>query len=209
MYFIYALAVTVPVSILTPFAFWAITDQKPPFGLPNWITLIRNILVAFIISIFMTHHLTPEKELFILGLSILFLTLDGLDGYFARKLNLCSDFGARFDMESDAFFILVLSSAIVLFYEAPAWVLMIGAMRYIYVFLQQIIPALKRPIKDRYSRKSICVFQTASLLTPLVPGLSSDVWIPLLMISLILLTFSFARDIFDQALNRGAGDETL
>ena len=35
--------------------------------------------------------------------------LDGVDGWLARAIALASDFGARFDMETDALFILVLA----------------------------------------------------------------------------------------------------
>ena len=45
----------------------------------------------------------------LLGLSAVALALDGVDGWWARRTGTCSAFGARFDMEVDAFLILVLS----------------------------------------------------------------------------------------------------
>ena len=45
-----------------------------------------------------------------LALVVVALALDWVDGQVARRTGTCSAFGARFDMETDAFLILVLSA---------------------------------------------------------------------------------------------------
>ena len=57
------------------------------------------------------------------------LVLDAVDGNVARRTATASAFGARFDMEVDAFIILTLSVFVAPAYGA--WVLTIGAMRYV------------------------------------------------------------------------------
>src|SRR5260370_39300616 len=61
------------------------------------------------------------------------LLLDGADGWAARRQGLVSAFGARFDMEVDAFAISVLAITVVKAAAVPYSVLAIGAMRYLYV----------------------------------------------------------------------------
>ena len=48
--------------------------------------------------------------------------LDAVDGWLARREQIASAFGARFDMETDAFLILVLSLLLVHFEKCGAWV---------------------------------------------------------------------------------------
>lgn len=167
------------------------------FGVANWITFSRNLLVVLIVNILMLDYGENENTA-IMVLSLIVLSMDGLDGYFARKLNICSDFGARFDMESDAMFILVLCVVIVLEYQSALWILLIGGMRYFYVMAQSFFPALSRPVKDRYSRKVICVIQIVALIVPLTGLVSESIYLPILALSLALLIFSFGRDIVDQ-----------
>ena len=59
--------------------------------------------------------------------------LDGVDGWLARRDAQASSFGARFDMETDAAFILILSVLVWQHGKAGAWVLGCGLMRYVFV----------------------------------------------------------------------------
>ena len=59
--------------------------------------------------------------------------LDGMDGWLARRSTLASAFGARFDMETDALLIMVLSALAWRWDRAGAWVLACGLMRYGFV----------------------------------------------------------------------------
>ena len=55
-------------------------------------------------------------------------------------------FGARFDMEIDAFAIAMLAISVVKAAAVPYWVLAMGAMRYLYLGAGRIFPALARPL---------------------------------------------------------------
>ena len=67
------------------------------------------------------------------ALAILTSALDGVDGWLARRSTLASAFGARFDMETDALLIMVLSALAWRWDRAGAWVLACGLMRYAFV----------------------------------------------------------------------------
>ena len=81
------------------------------------------------------------------------LALDAVDGWVARRTGTVSALGARFDMEVDAFLILVLSG-----YVAPTlggWVLAIGLMRYAFVAAGWVLPWLRAgPHRDTGARSS-------------------------------------------------------
>ncbi len=67
------------------------------------------------------------------------LVLDAVDGAVARRLGEASDFGAQFDMETDALFVAVLSVTS-LVAGAPLWVLGFGALRYVLVLARVVFP---------------------------------------------------------------------
>ena len=77
------------------------------------------------------------------------LMLDGADGWAARRQGLASAFGARFDMEVDAFAILVLTITAIRAHAVPGWVFAIGAMRYLYLAAALVLPLLRRPLPPR------------------------------------------------------------
>src|SRR5918992_1338099 len=68
------------------------------------------------------------------------LVLDAVDGWVARRTGMTTALGARFDGEVDAFLILALSV-----YVAPAygaWVLAIGAARYLFLAGGRLLPGM-------------------------------------------------------------------
>jgi phosphatidylglycerophosphate synthase len=99
--------------------------------------------------------------------------LDGADGWAARRQGLASAFGARFDMEIDAFATLVLAITAVKAHAVPGWVLAIGAMRYFYLAAALAFPLLRRPLPPRTiadrRRKTIAVIQSIGLTLAFAP----------------------------------------
>lgn len=94
------------------------------WNVPNTLTFIRIISIPFILWSF-----SQGYQLFagvLLGLSCL---TDFFDGYFARKLNQCTDFGAIFDPIADK--IIALSFYSYIFYKnlAPEWLVIIILLR--------------------------------------------------------------------------------
>lgn len=137
--------------------------------------------------------LSPQLSAVLVGVSAVALVLDAVDGYVARRTGTASAFGARFDMETDAFLIAVLSVHV-----APRlgwWVLAIGAMRYAYVLAGRALPWLRRPTPPRYWAKVVAAVQGIVLTvaaSALLPAASART---LLALALLLLVESFGHDV--------------
>ncbi len=129
-----------------------------------------------------------------LVLVVVALALDWVDGQVARRTGTTSAFGARFDMEADAFLILVLSV-----YVAPAvgwWVLLIGAARYLLWLAERVWPWLRRPVPPRHWRKVVAAVQGIGLAVAASGLLPAPVDQAVLLGALALLAESFGRDVF-------------
>ncbi|HET8790509.1 MAG TPA: CDP-alcohol phosphatidyltransferase family protein [Modicisalibacter sp.] len=174
---------------------WAWPPARRWLGWANRVTLLRGMLIAILAGAvifpdFMARHATGMAILAMLALG-----LDGLDGWVARLTRSASAFGARFDMELDAFFILVLCAALVAVDRAGAWVLVIGSMRYAFVLAGYVWPWLARPLPESRRRKVICVWQVVSLLLGLLPSVPGEL-VPLsITLALGLLLLSFGLDV--------------
>jgi phosphatidylglycerophosphate synthase len=172
----------------------------PRLGVANRITLVRAGVACMIAGRALDPTPVDTAERWILvALAGAALLLDGTDGWAARRQGLASAFGARFDMEIDAFAIAVLAITAVKAGAAPCWVLAIGAMRYLYVGAGYPFPVLRRPpppcgFADR-RRKAIAVAQSLALLCSLAPTTPPIGAAATCALALGLLTFSFAADI--------------
>ncbi|EHS51623.1 CDP-alcohol phosphatidyltransferase [Rhizobium sp. PDO1-076] len=167
------------------------------FGFANTVTAIRAAIVCMIAALVFFPS-TPEGiesvPWILVGLVILVLAMDGLDGYLARRFEYQSDLGARFDMEVDALLVLCLAAAAFLLGKGEAWVLLIGLMRYAFVLAQYPLPRLRAHLPSSLRRKLVCVVQVAVLCLVVVPGVLPPASSWLLAISLLLLCYSFAID---------------
>jgi len=123
------------------------------------------------------------------------LALDGLDGWLAKRSGLASAFGARFDMETDALFILALSAVALALGKAGPWVLALGAMRYAFVAAGWVWPRLAGPLPPSFRRKAVCVLQVAALAVLLTPPAAPPVSDALAGVALAALAVSFAVDL--------------
>jgi len=134
----------------------------------------------------------------VLGVSVPMLLLDAVDGAVARR-TVVTDRGARWDMETDAATVLVLSFA-----AAPAvgvWVIAAGLMRYAFVLAGAVLPALRGPLPPSQTRRVVAAVQGPALLLAVAPGLPVAVAVVGCALALGALTFSFGRDAL--ALARG------
>jgi phosphatidylglycerophosphate synthase len=123
------------------------------------------------------------------------LALDGIDGWLARRQRLETAFGARFDMEVDALFILVLAALAVGLGKAGAWVLALGMMRYGFVAASLAWPWLAAPLPPSLRRKAVCVLQIAVLAALLAPPVAPPVSGALAAAAFAALAWSFAVDV--------------
>ena len=176
----------------------------PRLGMANRITLARAGVACLIAGRALDPApLGPAECWMLVALASAALLLDGTDGWAARRQGLASVFGARFDMEIDAFAIAVLAIMAVKAGAVPCWVLVIGAMRYLYLGAGRLFPVLRRPppacaFADR-RRKAIAVVQSLALLCSLAPATPPSRAVATCALALGLLSYSFAADIVMQA----------
>jgi phosphatidylglycerophosphate synthase len=159
-------------------------------GACNVVTLARMTIVASLVA-----PLTfgPSSGWIVFGLASVALALDGVDGWLARRDRRASEFGARFDMEVDSAFALVLSLHAL--GTAGPLVLVLGLARYAFVVATLFLPWLARPLPERFSRKVVCVVQLATLILLQVPFIPPPAATLLVTAASLALAWSFGRDI--------------
>jgi phosphatidylglycerophosphate synthase len=93
--------------------------------------------VGVITGIVVASFVTSIAAGLVVALAVPALLLDAADGWVARRTNSASELGARFDMEVDAFLLLVLGTYVS--QTLGVWVLAIGAMIVLFA-LALIVP---------------------------------------------------------------------
>ncbi len=178
---------------------WRALRRRPrpraEMGLANRVTLARGVLVALLAGALADPTLLSAQGPWLFALALVALSLDGVDGWVARRTGSASPLGARFDMELDAFFILVLCLALLLLDRAGPWVLAIGAMRYAFVAASWGWPWLAADLPDSLRRKAVCVWQVAALMLALLPAVPDLLAAWLVATALAGLAGSFAVDV--------------
>lgn len=164
------------------------------FGAANQITTLRALLVSLIVSAIGEAH-TPAIATWAAGAAVIVTMLDGLDGWFARRHRIASDFGARFDMETDALLILALSLLAWQYGKAGAWVVFSGLLRYAFIVAAARWVWLRTPLPSSVRRKTICVVQIAALTVALLPVVAPPVSAAIAALALLALGYSFTVDI--------------
>jgi len=183
-------------------------------GWANRVTLLRGLLTCLLVPFLLAPSPLAEAAWWPFALGGVALALDGVDGALARRHGTASAFGARFDMETDALTVLVLSALVAVDGRVGAWVLLSGALRYLYVAAGRVWPALRRPPPPSFARKLVCVLQIAGLLAALAPSLAPPWPSAVAATALALLVWSFGRDtvwlLRDQSTgNKGMRDEGM
>ncbi|GHC81770.1 hypothetical protein GCM10007079_22070 [Nocardiopsis terrae] len=125
--------------------------------------------------------------------TVLALVLDGVDGLVARGTRTESDFGARFDMEADAFLILVLS--VYVSWSLGPWVLVIGVLRYLFGAAAWAAPWLRGPLPPSRARKAVAAGQGIVLTAAASGLLPAPVAVAAVAGALAALVWSFGRDV--------------
>lgn len=164
-------------------------------GWANRVTLTRAVLVTLLAGALVDPSLLDRHPWPVAGLALLTLLLDGADGWVARRTGSASDFGARFDMELDAFFILVLCLALLALGKVGPWVLAIGGMRYAFMLAGHRYAWLRAPLPESRRRKAVCVWQVVALMLGLLPLLDAQASSWLAVTALFALAASFGIDV--------------
>ena len=126
-------------------------------GPASWVTLARATLAVGVAALAADSFTRDTPVALLVTLAAVALALDLADGWLARRTGTASALGARFDGEVDAFLILALSV-----YVAPAygaWVLAIGAARYLFLAGEWLLPWMRAPLPPRRWRKLVAAAQ--------------------------------------------------
>jgi phosphatidylglycerophosphate synthase len=178
---------------------------QPAMQPADWVTLTRAVLVAGVAGLVADSSRQSVPVAALVLLSSVALALDAVDGWVARRTGTATAQGARFDGEVDAFLILLLSIEVSRDYGA--WVLIIGAARYVFLVAGWALPWLAAPLPPRYWGKVVAAVQgivltvAASGLVPRMVGMIA------VGVALVLLLESFGRNIV-WLYRTGAGPRT-
>lgn len=123
--------------------------------------------------------------------------LDGIDGWVARRTGTATRAGARFDQEVDAVLLLFLSVAVAARIGLPEawWVVVIGALRYLFLLGLRVRPAWRRELPFSSYRRVVAGIQGGVLLGALVPLIPLPLAVTATVVALVLLLVSFGRDV--------------
>jgi len=176
------------------FAAWHMHRHHPHarLGYANAITLLRLALVSTLVIPLVGATPAPIA---IMTIATISLSLDGVDGWLARRQGLSSPFGAGFDMEVDSVFALVLAVLAFVVGGVGWWVILLGLPRYLFGLAQLAYPWLTASLPPRYSGKVICVIQLIALIVLQSPWVPSLIATALVVGVLGALAWSFGRDI--------------
>lgn len=206
---LYQLKAAASFAIVMVMAITSLREHHPfaRFGMANQITTARAVLVALVASLIGEPPLHPVAAV-VAGAGLVATMLDGLDGWFARRSQMTSDFGARFDMEVDSLLGLALSIIAWRYDKAGAWILLSGLLRYLFVAAGWMLPWLREPLRSSRRRKTICVVQITALLAVVLPMVTPPLSTIIAAVALAALAGSFLIDIH-WLWRRAAGRENL
>ncbi len=163
------------------------------FGLGNRITLLRALMLCLLAAL--EDAFSRQAWLLSMG-GILFLLLDGADGYAARRTRSASPFGARFDVEVDSLYVLVITLLVWDLDKAGLWVMGSGLLRYVYISLGYWLPSLRTPLPPSLRRSLIGIINSVLLTLCLLPPIQAPLAALMALLGLVLTLVSFVRDVY-------------
>ncbi|GAA3459457.1 CDP-alcohol phosphatidyltransferase family protein [Saccharothrix longispora] len=166
----------------------ALQRSATGLGPADRVTLGRGLLVGGVTALVAGGS---GATALLVALAAVALSLDFVDGRVARRTGTASELGARFDMEVDAFLILVLSLHVAL--ALGPWVLAIGVLRYAFVAASWGLTWLRAPLPPSYARKVVAAVQGIVLVVA-ASGLAPLTGV-LVGLALGALVWSFGRDV--------------
>lgn len=201
------LSVLLGLAVLGAVVRSTVRRRAEPYGPADRITVARSVLVALCAAL-LPVGLVPVLAApvdgpaaawcwAVVALALPAWVLDGIDGRVARRTGTATRAGARFDQEVDAALLLVLSLAVAARLGLPGswWVLLIGALRYLFLLGLRVRPAWRRPLPFSSYRRVVAGIQGGVLLGALVPPVPLPLAAAATVAALALLLVSFGRDV--------------
>ena len=157
------------------------------------VTFVRACLSGVVAVLVVLSYAGHPQIGLLVTLAAVALVLDAVDGAVARR-TVATERGAAFDMEVDAFLILVLSVAVVA--TVGWWVLLIGSARYLLLLATRLWPWLGDPIPPRRWAKGVAALQGVVLVVVVADVLPHPVAVGSLVVALALLVVSFGHQVW-------------
>ncbi|WP_256794821.1 CDP-alcohol phosphatidyltransferase family protein [Terrabacter sp. Ter38] len=188
------------VALCTLLTVGLVLASRPRLLPADRVTLSRAVLVCGVAALVADAVAgtagTDEPTSLLVALASVALLLDAVDGRVARRTGTVHPLGARFDMETDAFLILVLSVAVAR--DLGWWVLGVGVARYLLLLVAlaaRWAPWLRGQVPGRLWRKAIAAYQGIVLTVAaagIVPAVAASVAVAA---GLALLVLSFGTEV--------------
>jgi phosphatidylglycerophosphate synthase len=184
----------------------AVLRRRPRISTPaDRVTLGRAVLASgcAAVTVLVLAGVVAARTWWFVALIVPTLLLDAVDGLVARRSGSVTRAGAALDMEVDAGVLVILSLAVAS--VLGEWVLLIGAMRYLFVAASWKWPVLRTPLPRSWFRRLVAGLQGAVLTAALAPAVPVDAARIAVLLALALLVASFGTQIV--AIRRTAGDD--
>lgn len=191
-----------PVGMTAAYSAWAVLGFGYLFvhidGHRRWADRVTAVRVLLCVLLFAGHALDPQAGWWKVGVAILIIVLDGVDGALARRYG-PTERGAVFDMESDALYVTTLCGVAHLYLGFGAWIFIAGLLRPLYVCFWAVLllfmepPSPNRKGGSQRGRLTFLVL-IISLITNLAPIIPFAVKQAFSALTVALLCYSFAVD---------------
>ena len=135
-------ALTSPVLVYQAWLLWVNlgTNHRPGeqalfprMGWGNALTLLRGVMFAGLTGFLFSPQPPGSLAWLPAGLYTLGVLIDGLDGYIARRSGQATRLGEILDMSMDGWGMLVAATLAVQYGQVPAWYLLVGFARYLFL----------------------------------------------------------------------------
>ncbi len=149
----WSVGVTCAVIMAAPLTRGLARDPDDRLGPGSRVTIVRATLAVGVAALAADSFTQDTPVALLVTLAAVALVLDAVDGWVARRTGTATALGARFDGETDAFLILALSV-----YVAPAygaWILGIGAARYLFLAGEWLLPWMRPVVPRRLWRRAV------------------------------------------------------
>jgi phosphatidylglycerophosphate synthase len=174
----------------------AFVDHFPfaRFGAANYVTLTRAALVA-LLAASLGERTSAGAALAAACVAGLIPMLDGVDGRLARRGGTRSAFGARFDVEIDALYVLAMSALVWQYGKAGAWIWLGGLLRYGFVAAGRLHPWLAAELRPTLRGRAVTVAHMTTVSVALAPFVPVSLGMVATALTTAALVWSFGVDI--------------
>lgn len=178
------------------FTFLFFKTRQWLFTWANVITTARFLLIVIAISL--VDSISHSHLFMMLSIAV---GLDVLDGYVARKLKQSSPLGLHYDMEVDAFFVMIMGVYFFFYRDVPVWVLIPGILRYLYTMMMAVWP--KQSFVEKKQKYASVVAGLFFIILLISLMITEPAQLFLLGLGTVLIIASFSRSFYDYATYKG------